>query len=100
MEPRPRGRVADVHLRRGGADPRPGGPAPAARALSRLNAGEPSGPLGLFRAASAAGRNRSLGVQTYERKIGLVALVTRIERNKTEVPGAAAARFLRQLRGG
>src|SRR2546427_7789819 len=34
-----------------------------------------------------------LCVQMYERKIGLAALVTRVERDKTEVPGTAAARF-------
>src|SRR2546425_6692751 len=34
-----------------------------------------------------------LCVQMYERKIGLAALVSRVERDKTEVPGTAAARF-------
>jgi hypothetical protein len=54
---------------------------------------EPSVPLSLFRVVGAAGRKGLFRVQACERKIGLAALVPRVEPDKTECPGTAAARF-------
>src|SRR5439155_20231821 len=66
--------------------------------LSKISAGELLPDEDGVEACRGSGQKRHLSVQTCERKIGLAALVPIAQRDKTEVPGAAAARFLRQTR--